>query len=270
MPLSFSGFWGPVTSSVDWCEANYEHSRYVCEFFNTLSSGAMVSAGGAGLWLHRRSLEKRFLLAFFLVCVVGLGSVAFHATLRFEFQMLDELPMLYVALVMVYILLDSRPAGAGRPMLALGLLAWGVVLTALATFTRGRTQFYAFQISFSTLEFFCLYRAYRVYKKTLVASVRRLFRTGASLYLLAIALWLCDLELCGPLSRLRAVPNPQLHAWWHVLVACGLYLLVVAIAFHRAQALGWSPEIRRRFGIPYVRGSSAILALHEEPAKPQA
>jgi len=59
------GFWGPPTSTIDWCEANYVHSFYVCEWFNTLSSMAMVLAGVAGIWLHRRVLEQRFLLAFF-------------------------------------------------------------------------------------------------------------------------------------------------------------------------------------------------------------
>ena len=31
-------FWGPSTSSVDWCESNYAHSRHIAELFNTLSS----------------------------------------------------------------------------------------------------------------------------------------------------------------------------------------------------------------------------------------
>src|SRR5205814_10181970 len=57
------GFWGPPTSTIDWCEANYAHSRYVCEWFNTLSSFAMVLAGFTGIWLHRRALERRFPLA---------------------------------------------------------------------------------------------------------------------------------------------------------------------------------------------------------------
>ena len=104
------GFWGPVTSTVDWCEVNYEHSRYVCEFFNTVSSVAMLLTGALGLRFHRRCLEPRFRLAFLLLCLVGIGSIAFHATLRFEFQMLDELPMLYVALVLVYILCEDGPA----------------------------------------------------------------------------------------------------------------------------------------------------------------
>ncbi|RUS17275.1 hypothetical protein BC937DRAFT_90170, partial [Endogone sp. FLAS-F59071] len=32
-----SGYWGKVTSSVDWCEINYEFSYYIAEFWNTIS-----------------------------------------------------------------------------------------------------------------------------------------------------------------------------------------------------------------------------------------
>ncbi|KAI8393790.1 uncharacterized protein BYT42DRAFT_18851 [Radiomyces spectabilis] len=31
------GYWGPITSSVDWCEKNYTHWYYVAEWWNTLS-----------------------------------------------------------------------------------------------------------------------------------------------------------------------------------------------------------------------------------------
>src|SRR5947209_6342934 len=99
--LATAPFWGTPTSSVDWCEANYAHTPYVCELFNTVSSLAMLAAGLAGLWLHRRVLERRFMLAFVALAVVGAGSIAFHATLLFQMQMLDELPMLYLALILV-------------------------------------------------------------------------------------------------------------------------------------------------------------------------
>lgn len=31
--------------------------------------------------------------------------------------------------------------------------------------------------------------------------------------------------------------NPQLHAWWHVFVSCGLYLLCVTVTHSRLRVL---------------------------------
>jgi len=47
-----SGFWGPPTSSIDWCETNYAQSRFVAEWFNTTSSLALVAAGLLGFAQH--------------------------------------------------------------------------------------------------------------------------------------------------------------------------------------------------------------------------
>jgi len=245
------GFWGVPTSTVDWCEANYEHSRYVCELFNTISSLAIVAAGLLGLWLHRRVLEARFSWAFASLALVGLGSVAFHGTLRFELQMLDELPMLYTAIVMVYILLESgreRRFGRWFP-LALGLHA--ALVTALTAFTRGPLQFYLFHASFGSMETFSLFGVYRLQRAQGRGPVRRLFRLGMGAYLVAIVLWFIDLKFCTALSRgLPALGlfNPQLHAVWHVLVSCGFYCLLLVTAHARLERLNRSPEIRRRFG----------------------
>jgi dihydroceramidase len=52
-----SGFWGPPAASVDWCEANYAHSHYVCELFNTVSSLMMVLVGLVAAYWHRNVLS---------------------------------------------------------------------------------------------------------------------------------------------------------------------------------------------------------------------
>ncbi|HZU81409.1 MAG TPA: ceramidase [Polyangiaceae bacterium] len=262
--LAPQGFWGPVTSTVDWCEANYEHTRYVCELYNTLSSAAMVLAGALGVYLHRRTLERRFAVAFCAVAVVGIGSMAFHATLKFRLQMLDELPMLYTALVMIYVLLENERRPRFGAWLPAALGAHGVLVTSLSSMTRGALQFYFFQVSFASMEFFALYRVYRIYRRSDLDLVRRLFRAGMAAYGVAVGLWMLDLKACGVLGGLlpaHRVPNPQLHAWWHVLVSCGLYLLTLVIACDRLQVLGSPPELRRFAGVvPYVAVSAPPTA----------
>ena len=227
------GFFGPPTSSVDWCEANYRYTPYVCELFNTLSSDAMVVVGVVGLVRYWKTLERRFLLAFFAISVVGVGSALFHATLRFELQMLDEIPMLYLALVMVFILLELDPTRRFGRWLPAALVAHGVLVTALAAFTRGRLQFFAFHLSFGSLECFALYRVYRLYRASQSIPVRRAFRLGLWTYLTAVALWFVDLKACHFVSVTlpsAGLPNPELHAVWHVLVSFGFYVLVATIA----------------------------------------
>jgi dihydroceramidase len=235
------GFWGPPTSSVDWCEVNYQVTPWLAEFANTLSSLAMVAVGSWGLWAHRRGLERRFLLAFAALACVGLGSVAFHASLRFGLQMLDELPMIYLALIIVYILLEDRAQprlGRWFPWL-LGLYA--SLLTLLSVSTRGKVQFYAFQLSFGSLELFALYRVYGLYRRSGDAVLRRLYRRGMGAYALAIVCWFTDFRFCSALVAQVAalgLPNPQLHAVWHVLVSYGFYCLILVIARARRAALG--------------------------------
>jgi dihydroceramidase len=249
------GFWGPPTSSVDWCETNYAHGRYVAELFNTLSSLAIVAAGVLGLWLHRRSLERRFSLCFASVSLVGLGSIAFHATLRFELQMADELPMLYSAIVMVYILVENR-VRERRPERRLGawfpwaLVAHAVLVTTLTAVSRGRLQFYLFQLSFGSMELFSLFGVYLLQRRA-EAPVRRLFRLGMASYLVAIVLWCIDIGLCPLLSRLPF--NPELHAWWHVLVSFGFYSLLLVTAHDRLTRLGRAPALHWQGGIPRLR-----------------
>jgi dihydroceramidase len=194
-----------------------------------------------GVYIYRRRLEARFLLAFAALACVGLGSVAFHATLRFELQLLDELPMLYLALIIVYILLEDRAQPRFGRWFPASLALYGVALTVLSASTRGTLQFYVFQLSFGSLELFALYRVYCLYRRSTDDGLRRLYRVGMGAYALGILCWFSDLRFCHALSVQLpglGVPNPELHAVWHVLVSCGFYCLLSVIASSRLATLG--------------------------------
>ena len=260
MTAADPGFWGTPTATVDWCESNYAHLSFVCEFFNSLSSLAMVLVGVVGLLLHRRVLEGRLLGGFALVSVVGLGSIAFHATLRFELQMLDELPMLYLALLMVHLLVENRAErrfGAWFPCLLLG---YAVLSTYLSARPRGELQVTLFRVTFTALEFFALARVWLIHRRNRDPRVRRLFHLGMGSYALALVLWRCDIRFCTTLNQTLpswGIPNPQFHAWWHVLVSCGFYLLLMVIAEDRLRTLGREPQLHLAGGvIPFVRADA--------------
>jgi dihydroceramidase len=100
------GYWGAPTSTIDWCEENYAHSRYVAEFCNkstfiflgnaTTSLLTVILCTGIALDHMRRGSRFRFVMAYVWIAVTGVGSVLFHSTLKYETQLLDEIPMLFL------------------------------------------------------------------------------------------------------------------------------------------------------------------------------
>jgi dihydroceramidase len=236
VPVDPLGFWGIPTASIDWCEQNYVFSRWVAEFWNTVSSLAMVIAGLVGLTAHRFAREIR--VAFALLTLVGLGSIAFHGTLRFELQMLDELPMLYLVTWLVWLLVETGPAPRLGRWFPAALLGYVLLATAGATLNRGATQFLAFHVSFGALELFCLGRVTWIALRPENQRVRAPFAWGLAAYATGILVWFVDLKACPWVSvtlPAHGIPNPQLHAWWHVLVLLGFFLLLGVVSFDRLR-----------------------------------
>lgn len=86
--------WGHHTGTIDWCETNYSHSRYIAEFVNTLTNIPSISLGLYGLYHTRKNgIPLRYGLCFLGLSLIGLGSFGFHASLKWEWQLMDELPM---------------------------------------------------------------------------------------------------------------------------------------------------------------------------------
>lgn len=236
-------FWGPTSSTVDWCETNYEISPFVAEFFNALSSMSLVLIGLLGMFLHPWA-ERRFHTAFLAIIVVGLGSVAFHGTLQKSSQALDEVPMLYTAFAFVYITICQRfpLKSSQRHLLALALITHAVITTYLVTAFDGYLQFVMFHVSFGTAEFFSIYQMFLIYRSQRGyhgSLAKTVFERGLFLYMFAFVFWLSDMlgcELVNPWYKSAILPiNPQFHAWWHIVVSLGLYSLAIYTLYHRMQ-----------------------------------
>lgn len=69
------------------------------------------------------------------VGLVGVGSFAFHATLLFQAQLADELPMIYVGSVALWLVFDDKPGFGLRSVRTMALIALLVVFDALFTWS---------------------------------------------------------------------------------------------------------------------------------------
>ena len=147
------GYWGPVTATADFCEPNYETSHYVAEFWNTVTSVPICLVGLSGVLLCRaQKLGPEQTVCYTVIGVVGIGSVAFHATLLRTGQVLDEVPMLWGAVTMCYGAYHHRSDRRRRRKLGLvptprrlalvggGLAAYSILATILY-FARGFLTF---------------------------------------------------------------------------------------------------------------------------------
>jgi dihydroceramidase len=263
VPVEPLGFWGIPTASIDWCEQNYALTPWVAELWNTTSSLAMVVAGLVGLSTRRFAREIR--VAFGMLVVVGLGSIAFHGTLRFELQMLDELPMLYLVTWLVWLLVETGPDRRLGSWFPAALLGYVLLATAGATLNRGDAQFLAFHVSFGALEIFCLGRVTWIALHPENRPVRGPFVLGLAAYAVGIAVWFVDLKACDWVSvtlPAHGISNPQLHAWWHVLVSLGFFLLLSVVSFDRLR--------RRKAAIPALTAprSPESVGPQHAPAPP--
>ncbi|KAI9256479.1 alkaline phytoceramidase family protein [Phascolomyces articulosus] len=243
------GYWGPITSSVDWCEENYTHSYYIAEFWNTVSSLAMVVLGLLGVTLHHRSIGWRLTGSYFLIVVVGIGSVLFHATLQFEHQMWDEVPMVWTACYLFYVLLAEH--GYEGDVYPICISIYCALATYVTSQSAGKIQFIMFQSSFGCVMWSCLWFVLKMYRATKNQEIVRLFHRGAQFLALALGVWLFDKNLCFVYEKYHLF-NPQLHAWWHVLMCTSLHFFYVACGYQ--VVLKEKPQICY-FGhlIPYVR-----------------
>ncbi|KAJ1911633.1 hypothetical protein IWQ60_010045 [Tieghemiomyces parasiticus] len=246
-------YWHPHTASVDWCEENYEVSRYVVEFYNTLSSLAMIFFGEFGARTPLVAQDARFRRVFRLIAVVGIGSVLFHATLKHSTQMMDELPMVWVISYSTYCILRSvhGVTHGGLPWLFALLTA---TATCAVTLTSGLVQFITFHLVYDTVQLLCLTMIVRVYleRRRTHPVIAGLARTGFGLFLVACLCWFVDTCFCPYVDGgLRSwLPfNLQLHAWWHVFVSLGFYYLCTFLVFDDQLRKHREPLIRYRWCI---------------------
>ncbi|KAG0283525.1 Alkaline ceramidase 3 [Linnemannia gamsii] len=244
------GYWSPNTSTIDWCENNYNVSYYIAEFWNSTSSLAIVAVGLAGYLNLASYKERRMTLLMQSFMVIGVGSVLFHGTLRHKMQLLDELPMLYCATVGMFICIETHFGKQSR-WFPIAIAAWLVVTTIIFSTTSGTLQSLSFQTNYicMILGGFYFLRIFHVQRRTIRPNpaISRVIRLTAASLIAAATVWLIDFNLCVYVNGVSDESvlrwNPQFHAWWHFLSAYGVYSQCVLVMYYHYDMKEMKPEI---------------------------
>ncbi|XP_015759291.1 PREDICTED: alkaline ceramidase 3-like isoform X3 [Acropora digitifera] len=197
------GFWGDVTSTLDWCEENYVVSAFLAEFWNTISNWVFLIPPAFGAYLSfKNGLEHRYTLSFIALCVVGLGSVCFHATLLYEMQLLDELPMIYGTCILIFCSYQNsyKPRQYNRILILALMISCALITLMYVAFVNPLI----FQWSYAILVVILIVGAYTSSKKH--RHSQRLLVISLVSYGIGFLLWNIDNNFCVSLSidvRLR-------------------------------------------------------------------
>ncbi|ODN95880.1 dihydroceramidase [Cryptococcus wingfieldii CBS 7118] len=280
-----SGFWGEHTSTIDWCENNYTHTRYIAEFVNTLSNLPSILIGFYGAYaVLQNKLPKRFAICYLGLSMIGLGSFGFHASLKWEWQLMDELPMIYVVSYAAYLVLDTRPGweprfGVWGPLV---MLAWDVFVTVSYICLPNPVYH---QVAFASILITSTLRTLVLILKRLPeghparAIIGKLMGWGVGIFAAGFAIWNIDNIFCEQFRDIRAAIEPfdflvQGHSYWHYMTGYGAYLIFTASIYLHCLIKDdpdaycitgyWLPMIKRKATMTPKHGEKMTLAPTEK------
>lgn len=230
------GYWGIPTSTIDWCEENYVVSPYIAELVNTATNSAFILlAGYACINVLRHKHNLQFLLVSIGFIIVGFGSWMFHMSLLYEYQLLDELPMIYATCVPFWIVFSYSKSRATGYKIAVGITAFAITLTVV--YLKYRDPL-IHQIPYGILTGITMLKSvFLVNEHVHIVETRKQMNNimiwGFIYIVLAYFLWNTDIHLCDLYRRTRrniGMPYGFIlegHGWWHLLTGIGVYHYIV-------------------------------------------
>ncbi|ODQ64187.1 alkaline ceramidase [Nadsonia fulvescens var. elongata DSM 6958] len=241
------GYWGIQTSTIDWCEENYVVSSYMAEALNTVTNAGFIALAFYAIRdILANRLEKRFLIASCGFALVGVGSWMFHMTLLYEYQLLDELPMIYATCVPYWSIFSFGKTRRGSIMVGIQVTVAAAVITAVYLYFQDPT---IHQVAYAVLNVLIIIQSYilttrHVLNQTVMKEMKQIMFLGVATFLVGYMLWNLDIHFCGMWRRLRrmvGMPYGFLlegHAWWHLFTGLGVYYYIVYLEYLRVHLLG--------------------------------
>ncbi|WPG99351.1 Hypothetical protein R9X50_00216500 [Acrodontium crateriforme] len=266
-PAQEDGYWAPITSTLDWCEENYYATRYSAEIVNTLTNLLFVWLAFKGMYnCYKHGHDRIFFITFFGYLIVGSGSFAFHATLKYPMQLVDELSMIYTTCLMTWASFGHNRPLPFRVMLGIGIAGLALFITLYYHYLQDPTFH---QNAYAILTIVVLLRSMFIMEKNIrphfnerqedrtqngsakgkmnAAEIERIeerdrailkkmwlmVAVGLSVFLGGFGIWNLDNMYCSKLRVWRreiGLPWGLLlegHGWWHLMTGVGAYFYIV-------------------------------------------
>lgn len=247
------GYWGPPTATIDWCEANYEVTILVAEFWNTVSNLMFIIPPLAAAFHFRKKVDTAYLMSLVYMAFTGMGSCAFHGTLLYGMQLWDELSMVWSGLFILYLIIRIFKGDEASASYILPLFLYGV--GTCVVYLSSNTPV-IFQVAYAVIHFSVVILAYQL--KHSYPVDMRLYWGTVLMSSTGFLLWNIDNNMCSSLERVRAtlrssasttllVPVTQFHALWHCLAGYGAFCMVLYViqarlfSLHKVFALSVAP-----------------------------
>lgn len=142
-------------STVDWCETNYVVVNFIAEFWNTLSAVFILSSAMSIGQI--KYCNSHMYNVFIYLLVVSLGTALFHSTLLFKYQLLDELPMLFVAKEYIQLITSTKLAKYNKLNNPNTLLSCTIYLIPFVYLINPQLQIALFHIVLKIYEGYLVY-----------------------------------------------------------------------------------------------------------------
>lgn len=248
-----------LEASVDWCESNYSTSEHIAEFWNTISG---VCIGISSLVFHVKCYQydyvpRQLQRVVVLLYTVSMGTMLFHGTLLYPFQLLDELPMLMIAMQYLEFVqtLRAHTNHTNHTIHKRNLEGSLLIVIALGYFVHPLLQQFIFHVSLKLYEANLIYELAKMAKTlngqafsallpfaalcsnkkgrvqlfryiSLRKDTSHRIRVATFFYITSMVLWFFDQVACQHVEFLK------LHAIWHFLSSVGVYQLNMIMLNH--------------------------------------
>ncbi|EPE03254.1 alkaline phytoceramidase [Ophiostoma piceae UAMH 11346] len=225
---------------------DYNVTEYCAEFVNCLTNLMFLYLGFRGIRdCIRYQHPSVFIVAFIGYIVVGLGSIAFHMTLKYSMQLADELPMIYATCIIGHATFSYKTSRLVSALVGAGLTALAATITVVYYITKDpvfhQLSYGALTVGIVLQSMYTMeYQLRPVLKarvpdtaNAIMDKIWRMCLSGIGLFLVGFVLWNIDNVYCGHLRSWRhAVLLPwsvvlEGHGWWHIFTGLGAYYFIV-------------------------------------------